>query len=128
MREKFRRNLERELVTKILKDWKYPPPTGLTSKYLYEFQNPLFGFSIRYRQISRNHKQIKPGISLYFYYFWKTDNKLYKLKYDTKLFDTFRKEYPFFNRNQEHFYIPADDWDYIGVVDLENCCLKVIVE
>lgn len=64
----------------------------------------------------------------YFYYFWKADNKLYRLLYDPLLFKSFRKEYPFFNRNQEHYYIPAGDWEYVGVVDLENSCLVPTVE
>lgn len=64
----------------------------------------------------------------YFYYFWKTDNKLFKLKYDKELFDTFKRQFPFFNRNQEHFYIPADAWEYVGVVDLNNNCLVGLAE
>ena len=38
--------MERASVTKTAKDLKYPLPTGLTSKYLFVYQSPLFGFSI----------------------------------------------------------------------------------
>jgi hypothetical protein len=49
----------------------------------------------------------------FFYYYWTGDKTLWRLKYDKTLFDTFHKEYPFYNPRQEHYFIPAEQFVYI---------------
>ena len=58
-----------------------------------------------------------------FYYYWTADNKLFKLNYDKERFSQFRREYPPYNPTQEHFFIDAEEWEYVGVIDLKNNCL-----
>lgn len=63
-----------------------------------------------------------------FYYYWTTDSKLFKLNYDKELFSKFRREYPPYNPTQEHFFIDAEEWEYVGEVDLRNGCLLPTVD
>jgi hypothetical protein len=77
--------------------------------------------------IKANKAEREPNPTV-FYYYWTTDSTLWKLNYNKELFNTFRREFPSFNQYQEHFFIDADEWEYVGEVDLNNGCLKPTVD
>ena len=76
---------------------------------------PSTDFSSWLLPVCKTIKAEKENKETYFYYFWKTDKKLFRMKYSKELFDTFVREYPFFNPKQEHFFIPANCWEFVGV-------------
>jgi len=70
-------------------------------------------------------REVAPTV---FYYYWTGDSTLWKLNYNKELFSKFRREYPPFNEYQEHFFIDAEEWEYVGEVDLKNGCLIPVVD
>lgn len=97
-----------------------------------DFQNPNLNLELKTRVgLSTQYPDwLLPAVKLtraeldlpirptYFYYYWTGDKKLFRLKYDTTTFSTYRKEYPFYNPKQLHVYIPATEWEYIETLDI----------